>query len=64
MTTRQFLLRPESELLVWCARTAVTDELKERIRQRVQEPIEWAVVLDLAGYHGVGPLPASYQPNR
>jgi len=56
MTTRQFLLRPESELLVWCARTAVTDELKERIRQRVQEPLEWAVVLDLAGYHGVGPL--------
>ena len=56
MTIRQFLLRPESELLVWCARTAVTDALKERIRQRVQEPLEWAVVLDLAGYHGVGPL--------
>lgn len=56
MMTRQFLLRPESELLVWCARTAVTDALKERIRQRVQEPLEWAVVLDLAGYHGVGPL--------
>lgn len=56
MTSRQFLLRPESELLIWCARTAVTDALKERIRQRVQEPLEWAVVLDLAGYHGVGPL--------
>lgn len=56
MTTRQFLLRPESELLIWCARTAVTDELKERIRQRVQEPLEWVVVLDLAGYHGVSPL--------
>jgi hypothetical protein len=60
MTTRptsgQSSLRPESELLVWCARTAVTDALKERIRQRVQEPLEWAVVLDLAGYHGVGPL--------
>jgi hypothetical protein len=42
--------------LVWCARTAVPDALKERIRQRVQEPLEWAVVLDLAGYHGVGPL--------
>lgn len=55
-TSRQFTLRPESELLVWCARTAVTDALKERIRQRVQEPLDWAVVLDLAGCHGVGPL--------
>ena len=56
ITTRQFSLRPESELLVWCARTAMTDEIKERIRQRVQGPLDWAVVLDLAGYHGVGPL--------
>lgn len=55
-TSTQFLLRPESEFLVWCARTAVTDALKERIRQRVQESLDWAVVLDLAGYHGVGPL--------
>jgi hypothetical protein len=23
---------PESQLLIWCARTAVTDELKEHIR--------------------------------
>jgi hypothetical protein len=55
-TARQFLLRPESELLVWCARTVVTDELKTYIRQRVQEPLDWALVLDLARYHGVGPL--------
>ena len=55
-TSRQFSMRPESELLVWCARTAVTDALKERIRQRVQEPLDWGVVLELAGYHGVGPL--------
>ena len=55
-TSRQFSLRPESELLVWCARTVVTDALKERIRQRVQESLDWAVVLDLAWYHGVGPL--------
>ena len=47
-TSRQFSLRPESELLVWCARTAVTDALKERIRQRVQEPLDWAGVLDMA----------------
>lgn len=56
MTTRQFSLRPESELLVWCARTVVTDELKERIRQRAQEPLDWVVVLDMARYHGVGPV--------
>ncbi len=56
MTTRQFSLRPESELLVWCARTVVTDELKARIRQRVQGPLDWEFVLDLARYHGVGPL--------
>ena len=56
MMARQFPLRPESELLVWCARTVVTDELKVRIRQRVQGPLDWAVVLDLARYHGVGPL--------
>ena len=55
-TTRQFSLRPESELLVWCARTVVTDELKARIRQRVQESLDWAVILDMARYHGVGPL--------
>jgi hypothetical protein len=39
---------PESQLLIWCARTAVTDELKEHIRQKVQEPLDWAVVLDMA----------------
>ena len=56
MTSRQFLLRPESELLVWCARTAVKDELNAHIRQRVQGPLDWAFILDLARYHGVGPL--------
>ena len=55
-TSRQFSLQPESELLVWCARTVVTDALKARIRQRVQESIDWGGVLELAGYHGVGPL--------
>lgn len=56
MTLRQFPLQPESELLVWCARTVVNDDLKERIRRRVQEPLDWGTVLDLARYHGVGPL--------
>jgi hypothetical protein len=56
MKSREFPLRPESELLVWCARTVVTEELKAAIRQRVQGPLDWAFVLDLAWYHGVGPL--------
>ena len=55
-TARQFSLRPESELLVWCARTVVTDVLKARIRQRVQESLDWAAILDMARYHGVAPL--------
>jgi len=56
LMTRQVSLRPDAELLVWCARTLVTDELRARIRQRVQAPLDWAVILDLAWYHGVGPL--------
>ena len=51
-----FPLLPESELLVWCARTVVPDNLKACIRQRVQEVLDWSVVLDMAQYHGVGPL--------
>ena len=56
MTIRQFPLRAESEFLVWCARTDVPDELKERIRQRAQGPFNWVVVLALAWRHGVSPL--------
>jgi len=53
---RQFPWSPESELLVWCARTCVTEELRARICSRVQEPLDWGLVLDLAAYHGVLPL--------
>lgn len=56
MATRQFSLRPESELLVWCARTVVTNELKERIRQRAHGTLNWTVVLERTWYHGVGSL--------
>lgn len=54
--TRQFPLLPESELLVWCSRTDVTDDLKACIRQRVKESLDWSIVLDMARYHGVSPL--------
>lgn len=54
--TGQLPLLPEAELLVWCARTDIADELKQRIRKRVQESIDWSMVLDMAEYHGVVPL--------
>ncbi len=53
---RQFPLAPEAELLVWCARTAVSDDLKARIREKAQESLDWPLVLELADYHGVVPL--------
>jgi len=53
---RQFPLSPESELLVWCARTVMTDDLKTRIRQRVQESLDWSILGEMAEYHGVIPL--------
>jgi len=53
---RQFPWSPESELLVWCARTHVTEELRTDISSRVQEPMDWGLMLDLAAYHGVFPL--------
>lgn len=53
---RQFPLSPESELLVWCARTVLTDDLKACIRQRVQGSLDWSILGEMAEYHGVIPL--------
>lgn len=53
---RQFPLAPEAELLVWCARTIVSDDLKARMRQRVQASLNWPVILKMAEYHGVSQL--------
>lgn len=53
---RQFPLAPEAELLVWCARTGLTDDFRNRIRRRVQESLDWSVLLQMAEYHGVSPL--------
>ena len=55
-TIRRLPLLPESELLVWCARTVMTDDLKTRIRQRVQELLDWSILGEMAEYHGVIPL--------
>lgn len=53
---RQFPWSPEAELLVWCARTRVTEELRARISSRAREPLDWGLMLDLAAYHGVLPF--------
>ena len=56
LMVRQFPLAPEAELLVWCARTVLTDDLTACIRKRVQESLDWSMVLELAECHGVAPL--------
>jgi len=53
---RHFPLLPEAELLVWCARTELTDDLKTRIKQRVQTSLKWSGLLNMAHCHGVVPL--------
>ncbi|MDH4371653.1 MAG: nucleotidyltransferase family protein, partial [Nitrospira sp.] len=53
---RQFPLALEAELLVWCARTGLTDDLRSRIGRRVQESLDWSALLQMAEYHGVSPL--------
>lgn len=49
-------LRREAQLLVWCARTAIDQAVQTRIHALVSEPVNWAVVLDLAKFHGVVPM--------
>lgn len=52
----QLPLLLEAELLVWCARTGLTDELRSRIRQRMHQSLGWSALLKMAEYHGVVPL--------
>ena len=54
--TRKIPLGSEAELLVWCARTGITQGLVARIRQKLQEPLDCASFLQMAEYHGVEPL--------
>lgn len=53
---RQFPWSSESELLVCCARTLVTEDLREQVCALARKPLDWGLMLDLAGYHGVLPL--------
>jgi len=42
--------------VILCARTKVSESICCQIREAAQRPIDWPLVLDLARYHGVGPL--------
>lgn len=53
---RQIPLGSEAQLLAWCARTGITKDLVAGIRQKLQEPLDWTNLLQMAGYHGVEPL--------
>jgi hypothetical protein len=48
--------RPEIELLLCCARTRVNAETATRIRDLVQEQIDWTYLIETAISHGVMPL--------
>ncbi|MDH4154255.1 MAG: nucleotidyltransferase family protein [Nitrospira sp.] len=55
-SAREIPLGSEAELLVWCARTGITEDLVARIRQKLQEPLDWANFLQMTECHGVEPL--------
>lgn len=47
---------PEARFILLCARTSVSDAVRQRVRDTALEPLNWSLVLDLARFHGVGPL--------
>jgi hypothetical protein len=50
--------RPEHQLLLACARTAVTPEQTQRIRKLATQPVQWDYLFALARRHAVVPLVA------
>ncbi len=47
---------PEARFILLCARTSVSEAVRQRVRETARGPLDWALVLDLARFHGVGPL--------
>ena len=47
---------PEAQFLIGCARTSCSELTSRRIREAAQHEMNWPLLLDLARYHGVGPL--------
>lgn len=50
------ILSEEGQLLIWCARTVLTGNTQEKIRERVKCGIDWNAFTGLAKWHGVVPL--------
>jgi hypothetical protein len=49
-------LRPETKLLLCCARTRVDDRTAEKIRNLVRSDIDWGYLLNLSRHHHMLPL--------
>ncbi|MEA5578912.1 nucleotidyltransferase family protein [Anabaena sp. UHCC 0451] len=49
-------LYPETELILSCARTHISDGLAERIQYQIQQKIDWTYLLSTAEKHRVIPL--------
>jgi hypothetical protein len=49
-------LYPETELILACARTHISDGLAERIQEQMQQKIDWNYLLSMAEKHRVIPL--------
>ena len=50
-------LRPEMRLLLCCLHVHPTPETTQQIYNLLQQPIDWELLLDLAGWHGAMPQP-------
>lgn len=47
---------PEVDLMLCCARTLISPEVKRRIREIAAQAIDWQLLVQLASSHGVRPL--------
>ncbi|MDF0644696.1 MAG: nucleotidyltransferase family protein [Nitrospira sp.] len=46
----------EARFILLCARASLSDPVRQRVRETDLESLNWTLVLDLARFHGVGPL--------
>ncbi|HVQ38618.1 MAG TPA: nucleotidyltransferase family protein [Pyrinomonadaceae bacterium] len=49
-------LPPEISLLLVCARTQIDEELAQRIREMVRQPLDWKYLIESSLSHGLMPL--------
>lgn len=51
-----FIIRKEDELLLYCARTKIDEEIKEKIVSLIGEDFDWEYLIQLASKHKLRPL--------